>query len=857
MTMKVHLLLALTILVAITCAVSGYYIRTTGPNWDDTWRVKAAQISPSEYETEKSYIYAIDHPALGRYVYRTVAMVLGVPHVDVPDVDYSKTERWNIDAGRLPPTDVVYVLRYVNGAFFLAAVVLLFAAAFLVLRNAWLALATALPFAVSEHIQVGVVAYVGSDVMLAFFLALAILLWTRFTMKGREKSVAAVLSVSLVCGLAVSAKLNGGLLVIAYLAYLAIISRGAGRVVRPAAATLVMCAVFVAFNPILRGGGPGWALHIIREMLAMRREIWLDQFGEAPVGRMGLVAKFFPYAAFAPLLAAAFLALRKERWTLPVVCWAAVLVVGTLASAHRTYRRYFLPVEIAVFFSSGLAAWRLVQISIAERRERGGARGEAKGRAWRKRAAMGAGVAAVVGVALVTMLAAWAPWGPGRIRGAVSPAEKTAHFYRQALAYYGVAEPAEQEAAGPRLRSPRPLGTAATRQMLATILILASCAMVIEIAGAALGSGWWGLGLVAVFLWMEWTGFTLRTHSVSDGLLALFAVLQLRLWVKREAGVSCEDEGPENLGTGTHIGQTTDMCTSPRVWSSGGEGAVRGTGKTWGQAQTAETSRQFTPVPVFPSCGGEGRKDLGTVTHIGDGTDMRNSPRVSSMGDWRFVAWAAVLAAGAAAAAPEGIAVAAATVAYLLLSARREEKWVAQREARRPGVFARNTVARAAVAAIAVLALYPALEAVFWWLGARASIDFAQGIWAGGVRHWSARWGETINFLIPVQELYPWWMLLPLAAAGLYAVRRERWVGAVAVWAGAILLGNLVLRETNELKASAVLNWAMVLGAGMASCALLKGAVWGRARVADDTAGASGKVGRWESAKEAEGEARR
>ena len=107
-------------------------------------------------------------------------------------------------------------------------------------------------------------------------------------------------------------------------------------------------------------------------------------------------------------------------------------------------------------------------------------------------------------------------------------------------------------------------------------------------------------------------------------------------------------------------------------------------------------------------------------------------------------------------------------------------------------------------------------------------------MWAGAIRHWSARWGETINFLIPVQELYPWWMLLPLGVAALYAVRREKWVGAVALWAGAIVVGDLLFRETNTLKAAVELNWAMVLGAGAAGCAMLKWAVAARGRLEEE-----------------------
>ena len=153
-----------------------------------------------------------------------------------------------------------------------------------------------------------------------------------------------------------------------------------------------------------------------------------------------------------------------------------------------------------------------------------------------RRSVTAAGLALATALVLVTVLAAWEPWGPARIRSEIRPAEKVTLFYRQGLAYYGLAEPAPvPDVPRPAARSPRPIATPALRQMLATVLVFASCAMVIEIAGAALGSAWWGAALVAIFLWLEWTSYTLWMHSVSDGLLALFATVELRLWVMREA----------------------------------------------------------------------------------------------------------------------------------------------------------------------------------------------------------------------------------------------------------------------------------------------------------------------------------
>ncbi len=77
----------------------------------------------------------------------------------------------------------------------LGAVVLFMLSAWLILDNAWLALAVSLPLVLSEHVAVGVVAYLGTDAILAFFLALTLFAWVALAMSGKAAGPAGVILV--------------------------------------------------------------------------------------------------------------------------------------------------------------------------------------------------------------------------------------------------------------------------------------------------------------------------------------------------------------------------------------------------------------------------------------------------------------------------------------------------------------------------------------------------------------------------------------------------------------------------------------------------------------------------------------
>ena len=705
----------LLILVAAASGIYTYYVYAADHNWDETFHVKSSLVSPSECLTEEGYAYATDHPSIKRHVYRWVLGKIGVHDINIPDVDYSRTEKWNIEAGRVPSMGIVIPLRITNAAFVVAALVLVFFTALLVLRDAYLSLAVVVPLLLSGHIAPGVVAYIGCDAILAFTLALSLFVLVALVQRGIASSLAGTLMLGVTGALALSTKFNGGLVIVAFCVYLVLVNRGIDRLFKPFIAATLCAAVFVLLNPVVRGGGIDWALGVAWDMLGRRRYIWQSQYAEFPLSRAALVARFFPWAAFLLPLAGALVRLRKEKWALPVSVWSAVLVLGTLASVNRTYARYYLPVEMAAFFISGAAAWRLVAMSRAQAAAR-------KEDDRPRRYGIGLACGAASALILATAAAVFVPLGDARLR-AGSVVGKARLFYRQSAAYYGFAEPvkAREAASLLKLAGAAPpsgqqeggevvLGTLARRAL--TLVLLIAAATGAFLAGrAALANGWLAAAALFPFAWSQLVDSRYLSLSLSEGLLICFASALVGVLAKSHAGHG-------KLG-------------------------------------------------------------------------------------WRQVTVCALAVSGACAASPGGIFLAAAAAA-----------WVSQTEG---GV---RKIAFAAALTLVATLLFPLLESAFWRIGARGVADWVIAIRGGALKFWTARFAETTHFLLPANECFPWWPMLPLTGAAFYAVRRERWAGLIALWLLFVLAGT-ILTMSSRTSVGPDVNLALSLGGGLPGLALL------------------------------------
>ncbi len=179
------------ILLALSLAVYRNAIYSFGHDVDETFHVKSALVRPQrppddpEESMGADYFYSIDHPTLKRHIYRWVLHARGIEAIDIPDFDYDHTLAWNMEQGALPPLEkVVIPLRWANAAFMTAAVIIVYFAAFLLTRAPYWSLFAALPLVFDYRISMGVVAYLGTDAILAFFLALSLLVLIIFDARG-------------------------------------------------------------------------------------------------------------------------------------------------------------------------------------------------------------------------------------------------------------------------------------------------------------------------------------------------------------------------------------------------------------------------------------------------------------------------------------------------------------------------------------------------------------------------------------------------------------------------------------------------------------------------------------------------
>ena len=552
---------SLLVLLTASLLVWTYYIYATPQNWDEVFHVRTSLVSPSDFSTGVKFRYSIDHPSIKRHVYGWVLHAIGVHEMSVPDVDYTKNKEWNLERGRVPPLDVSIALRFTNAAFMAGALVLIFLTGLVVLRNAYLSLLVPVGLILSRRVAEGAVAYLGCDAILAFFVALTLFVWVLLAERGKASSLYGAAIIAAVAGLALSSKLNGGLVIISYCLYLAIVNRGAKRFTMPLLAAAVCVAVFVALNPVM-WGGPTWTpAGAVRAMFRHRENIWLSQYSERPMPRMWLVTVFFPYAAFLPAFVAIAVFLRKEKWVLPVCIWAAVLVAGTLASVNRTYARYYVPIDMATFTAAGLLGWSLVKRPRSE--------GAGKASPAAKRGGRGAAIlkAAAASLLLLTFVAAYEPFGPFRVHSERSVVQKVRLFYRQGLAYYGLIESLDGQAVRAEL-------TALTREQsrqaqpererpgigpvrtLSGLAFAAACALVL-VLGYRYGGWLAGGALFGVLVWMEFSRGAYYLQSTEDRYFTFLAVMLLFGWIDLARG-----SGPLGRRQAAALGVACGMCTA-------------------------------------------------------------------------------------------------------------------------------------------------------------------------------------------------------------------------------------------------------------------------------------------------------
>ena len=365
--------LYLAIFTACYAPILFYYALSWPPALDEGIILERMKRAPSAFDTRNDYYYAVEHPAIYRWIGRGVLRLFRVEIGDVPKVDLTKSLEWNVENGRTAPRRPVLVLRAVNVVLLVGALVALFFLARIAFGGyAWgfvLAAPIALPPALGRYIG----GYILTDAYLTFFLAATLLAWVVFHHRPKPASIIYVIAIGVLLGFTISAKLNGALILLAYVAYLAVVARGPDRVWLPFVAVLAASTTFVALNPVMQKGGLLWPALVARDMIAARSEVYQAHnqfFGYK--GTWGILLFMFPHWYLLPLLIAPILKARTETWFPPVFLWSTFLVLGTALTIEQPFNRYLMPINLgltALVMMSAIAVARRLyarQIQLAD-----------------------------------------------------------------------------------------------------------------------------------------------------------------------------------------------------------------------------------------------------------------------------------------------------------------------------------------------------------------------------------------------------------------------------------------------------------------------------------------------------------
>jgi len=298
---------------------------------------------------DRDYVHGIDQSALERWIFHYLLAWTGKLPRDLPDIqwDYERDYAWNLAQGNVAPPDAVRFVRVVNAAFMIGAVILAFAA---IARAATpLAGLVAGAYMVLHSAIVDILWSIGSDPLLWLCLAAALLLWVFF-----GASLRGAILVGLAGGLAASAKINGSVIVLGYVLWLAFKNRT--RLALLAGA--VALAVFVLINPILfsRGVfGVPWMLWEMLSWRASRAELFAAHY-RAYAGAPQWKVVFYLLGSWWPLLP--LLLLSRRFWRLdPAVFWATALVIGHAATVTAPVARYTFPLQAGLVLGLLAAYW--------------------------------------------------------------------------------------------------------------------------------------------------------------------------------------------------------------------------------------------------------------------------------------------------------------------------------------------------------------------------------------------------------------------------------------------------------------------------------------------------------------------
>ena len=374
---------ALVLVFIVLCAIGQAIHTDTFPLDEPLW-FHRSRVLPSDTSNPDYMLWAIDVPAVNRWVYYAVLHATGLDEISEWEWpcwsmrdgrifwytwatpanwkerygDNYNLEWWKRQNGEYAPRKAIMAMRFTNIAFFSLFLVLMWVSAVLILRSRIWAILAVLPLAlVPTFLDDQGISFTtwSGDIFMVTAMAGCFVAWLWYHLAGEGTSIRAIIILGLTSGLAAGSKQTGVLLVGAVLAYLVWASRGRARFYRPLAALAVAAVAIIATNPVFVTNGIGALPWDVGLMVVRRRAEIVAGFmrSDGPTSFSGLCVGAFYWWPILPAVCAAIWACRKEKWFPPVAFWAAFLgfgAAGALIDMKMMQERYTAPVHMGFYF---------------------------------------------------------------------------------------------------------------------------------------------------------------------------------------------------------------------------------------------------------------------------------------------------------------------------------------------------------------------------------------------------------------------------------------------------------------------------------------------------------------------------
>jgi len=169
---------------------------------------------------------------------------------------------------------------------------------------------------------------------------------------------------AVMCGLSVSSKHNGVLMVGAFMGYLVWQSRGRARLWKPLLAAGIALAVFVSVNVVFIKHGPLEWPRLCLDIIERRADVIAERLArKGPMEWTTVLNRFVPYAAIIPLTIFVTIKGLYKPGLRVVAIWGVTLWLGTalaILQVRMPDARYFGPLELGLWYTTvilAIAGW--------------------------------------------------------------------------------------------------------------------------------------------------------------------------------------------------------------------------------------------------------------------------------------------------------------------------------------------------------------------------------------------------------------------------------------------------------------------------------------------------------------------